>query len=242
MPRTGSVMVALRLCEHPEVYCHRAVFSRQGWPSSKDIFEADLFGRLDQRWRDLARRIASPVAFVSALEGATDERIVGLKHHFSGPVEVTRKLVADRGRKVVLTRSNLLASYSSQKLVEVTGQGLARRGDDLRAGVCRFDVVEFEAYRARREQVYQQWLPEIAKAEAPSMVIDYRAARTEAGIVAILDFLGVAAIPGSWPTLKRHGVQILDRFENPTDARAHLQLIGREDWIIEDDLPPPGAD
>jgi hypothetical protein len=242
MPRTGSIMLALRLSEHPNVYCHRAVFSRRGWPSPlQDGLEAVLFGRVDQSWRDLDRRLAAPEEFISALERATDADVVGVKHHFSGPNEVTLKLLADRGRKIVLTRSNFLASYSSQKLVVVTGQGIAQQGDSLRAGVCFFDAAEFEIYRRRRERVYQRWLTEIDESQAPSLVIDYGAARTEAGVAAVLDFLGVAAAHGSWPTLKRHGDQILDRFENPDQVFAHLESIGRAEWAYEGDLPPPAV-
>jgi len=237
-------MVTERLSQHPDVECYSAVFSEKGYLTDRirDAERLDRFTRINDRWRDLKARLRRPGEFLAALDGVSPESTVGVKHHLNGVVRATKFLLSEPCPKIVLTRRNLLACYSSQKLVEITGMGFAQVGEVVPRARCRFVPREFAEYRRVRKRIYVNGIRKITETGAPLFVIDYTAARTEAGIAAMLAFLGKPPAPGEWPTLKRHGDDILARFENPDEVMAHLKAIRQEDWAEEADEQPPPVD
>ena len=245
MTRTGSSMVSARLSQHPEIVCYPAVFSPKGFPTlggeSAEVADANghaaRLSRMDPVWGDAEARAERYQDFLDDLELVSPEPVMGIKHHLG--MDLTEQLIAQPGPKIVLTRKNLLAAFSSGRLAKALGIGAARPGDTIPDAKVRFDPEAFDTWSRRRSRRFGRWREQIEATGDPVLELDYTAARTEAGVAAMCQFLGKEPAAGEWPTLKRHGSRTVDRFENPDDVLAHLKAIGQEDWAEEADTAPP---
>ena len=245
MTRTGSSMVSARLSQHPDLVCYPAVFSPKGFPTL-GVAPAEIpdeatglaarLGRMDPIWRDAESRAERYQNFLDELELVSPESVMGIKHHLGMPL--TERLIAERCPKIVLTRKNLLAAFSSGRLAKALGIGAAKQGDTIPNAKVPFDPEAFDTWRRRRGNRFARWREQIAATGDPVLELDYTAARTEEGVAAMCRFLGMEPAPGEWPTLKRHGSRTVDRFENPDVALAHLKAIGHEEWAEEPDSAP----
>src|SRR5580704_16984935 len=128
MPRTGSSMLTERLSTHSAVRCFPAIFSAAGWydgrPTGKGGLMSWIRDNMDPEWEDHVRRTTLPGKLLQEiLTKNTDKSAIGFKHHLSAPREITDFVLGLQRRKILLTRRNYLAAYSSQKIAELTGQG-----------------------------------------------------------------------------------------------------------------------
>jgi hypothetical protein len=132
-----------------------------------------------------------------------------------------------------LTRNNLLAAYSSQKVVELTGQGSirVRRSAELVTARVNFDEREFSIFCANRKALYAGARAQI---KGRKLEIDYVEARTDAGMARIADFLEID--PKDFraaKTVKRNSDDILSRFENAAEVSTYLHENALQDWATE---------
>jgi hypothetical protein len=236
LPRTGSSMLTERLSTHPDVTCFGAIFSATGWfkpaqPRGGGVLRR-LRERMDHRWLDSALRIEDRDRLLTELfEANNDLAAVGFKHHLTGDKNVTQSLFASDLRKVFLTRTNHLATYSSSQVAKVTGQGAARRTRPVISGKCVFEGEDFDTYRKQRERLYQRAREGMT---GTVLEIEYNEARTGAGMTRLAEFLDVDPRGiGVAPTLKRNSDSIIDRFENPDVVLDHLRKNGLEHLAFE---------
>ena len=230
MPRTGSTMIQNQLQKHENVYFVPAIFSIKGWDGMRGI---GPFKRgLDPCWDDLSYRVANHRELMDRLFTCHPRaECVGFKHHLSGAREVTETVLGDPTiAKIVLIRSNVLASYSSDRMVRLKeDQEAGELGPDKPV----FDAKDFGHYERKRSGVYKRWQARWEAAGGDLKVVDYIDARTPEGIGGVMDFLGVPRadlIPG---TKKRGSDDIVSRFENPGAVRDYLAANDLEHWAEE---------
>jgi hypothetical protein len=236
MPRVGSNMLVEQLGTHREIRCFPAVFSKNEWPPLLDPGHPLLSwieANIPRSWNDQEARLERPEDFVGELfEKCSDRSAVGFKHHLGLPDIATNFVLGSGFKKILLKRSNLLAAWSSQKIVEATGQGFARTGDLLRQAKVCFNVDEFELWCRRRLRRYEKARePHCA---GPIFEIEYAKARTPEGIRELGVFLGID--PAGFappPTLKRNPEDIVSRFSNRDDVRAYLDASDLQSWALE---------
>jgi hypothetical protein len=236
MPRTGSTMVTDWLATHNAVRCLPAIFSEAGWPKRASKGNAAtstgwMRRTLGPDWDDLDRRLAKPMKLLrEIIEKSPDKTAVGFKHHIFTN-EMTDYLLASGLRKIVLTRKNLLAAYSSHKIAGITGQGSARSGEKVIQAKAEFDADEFEKFCEKRDRLYA-YVRERAKRQC--MEIDYTVARTPDGLASIGRFLRIDPQGfGAPQTVKRSSDDIVSRFANSEAVLSHLQKTGKESWATE---------
>lgn len=234
MPRTGSTMLTQRLSTHRDVRCLPAIFSTAGWPREvahgEGVF-AWIRNHVDPEWDELSRRLGQPKKLIRHITGlSADKKAIGFKHHLDES-PVNDVLLESGLRKVILTRNNLLAAYSSHKVAASTGQGSARPGQTIVRTTVAFDAVEFTRFVARRNRLYEYARE---KSSNRCMEIDYTVVRTDAGISETARFLGVdPAGFGPAQTAKRNSDDIVSRFENPQAVHSYLTEKGLTHWEVE---------
>ena len=156
----------------------------------------------------------------------------GFKHHLEEWPEATQAIVADAALpKIVLTRANMLACYSSEKIAEITRRSQAPPG-----GKVAFVTAEFDRFVGERERWYRHWMPAIAASGAPLVEIDYAEARTAAGITRLLSFLGIVAGAdlAAPTTVKRNPDIVVERFSDPRAVERFLAARGLTHWAVEE--------
>ena len=227
-------MVTQWLSTHKDVRCLPAIFSEPGWPSG-EVHGRGVFAwireTLDPEWNVLARRIARPNKLLREIAARSSDKLaVGFKHHLNES-EFNEFLLGSGFRKIILTRNNMLAAYSSHKVVELTGQGAARAGSTVIRAKASFDPGEFSSFRKKRARFYEHARQAARKSWKE---IDYTAARTEEGMAEIGRFLGVdPAGFGPAQTAKRNSDDIVSRFSNPDQVRSYLEMNHLEHWTTE---------
>ncbi len=238
MPRTGSSMLTERLSTHKAVRCFPAIFSATGWYDGRPTGSGGLMSwirdNMDPAWEEHARRLALPGKLLQEiLTKSAEKSAIGFKHHLSAPREITDFVLGLQRRKILLTRNNYLAAYSSQKIAELTGRGAARANEDAAAITARipFDAGEFRAFCAARNAHYAQ-----ARTHAAGLTleIDYVEARKDGGMAKIARFLKIDPRGFGAPrTAKRNPDNILSRFLNKDEATAYLREHELEEWAKE---------
>lgn len=235
MPRTGSSMLTERLSTHQSVLCLPAIFSATGWYDGTRRaggLMRWMMDRMDPDWEDHKLRLAQPRRLLAEIVKASpDKSAIGFKHHLSAEKEITGFVFGSEIRKIILTRNNFLASYSSHKIVQITGQGAARARAKVERQQARFDANEFARFCTKRENLYTR-----ARngAKGRKLVIDYVEARTEEGMASVARFISIdPAGFGPARTAKRNPDDIISRFENPDDVRDYLSKHSLEHWSTE---------
>lgn len=229
MPRTGSTMLRTRLSQHPDVKCFGEVFG----PPFKPELKKGVSGRLPQ-WADIEKRCSNIDAFLADIYRIGRRyRAVGFKHHLSADPRVTLHALEARDMaRFHIVRPNHLATYSSNKLVHLTGQPNVRQIGAVVVAKAEFDAGEFEQHIEKRESLHDEWRPAF---EAAGVVeISYLEACGDDGVAAIWRKLGMKPLTESEAkTIKKNPSSLLDRFVNPDVAAAWLAKNGREDWSVE---------
>jgi hypothetical protein len=232
--RTGSNMLVRQLATHEDVLSLPAIFSGQEWPKREFSATPDWFrSQIDPAWDDLRHRNRHPRKLLRELIAAGPVKpVVCFKHNLFQAGKVTDWLLSSGTiRKILLTRRNLLAAYSSERTAKITGQSVVRVGNVPLHALATFDAGEFASFCRKRREWYMP--PRFSRA-GEMLEIDYTEARTPAGISRIGDFLGVDPEGfGEAPTVKRNSDDILSRFGNPETARAWLAEHSQLEWATE---------
>jgi hypothetical protein len=230
-------MLTRWLSTHKAVRCLPAIFSASGWPRTTKAYGKSAWGwirgNISPDWDDLSLRLAKHTKLLNEIGAkSSDKAAVGYKHHIAiGDITETILARGPGTRKIILTRNNFLAAYSSHKVADTTGQGFVKAGRAIARATVDFDPEEFSRFAAKRLK-----LGEFARemAREPLMEIDYTMARIEAGMAQIGRFLGVDPTGfGPQQTAKRNSDDIVSRFSNPDLVVTYLREQGLEDWATE---------
>jgi hypothetical protein len=236
LTRSGSHMLKEWLSGHDAVRCLLSIFGKDsGWPKPGIYQNRYRWVRdnISPEWDDLELRRTKPLKLLREISACSlDKSVVGFKHQLDREPITDRLLgIGKELRKILLVRDNLLASYSSDKVTDVTGQGTARLGTTVIRAKVLFDPDEFRAFAGKRKNFYARARELMRK---PCMEIDYTLARTPEGIEKVGRFLDVDPSGfGSPKTLKRNSDDIVSRFSNPELVRDYLRENALERWEVE---------
>lgn len=230
LPRTGSTMITRQISRHPKAHVVGAIFARKGWDFS-GVGQYALKDGLDERWDDLNYRVEHREELIAKFFSTGTAPLLGFKHHLSGDPAVTKTILKDDSiAKIILSRTNLLACYSSNKLA-LMNQSLPAGADVLTSAI--FDAEEFRTYLWRRRKISGRWQSLIEENQNRCLTITYDQARTDAGVQSVMEFLGLPEAKLDRLTKKRNSDNVLSRFSNPEEAEVYLREEGLEDWAME---------
>lgn len=225
MQRTGSTMVVSALNSHPDIFCHRELFR------SSSAATAGLRG-LDARFHDPAFREAHPEEYLEAIYGLGHEaRFIGFKLLLSQHPVMRDRLIEDaRYCKILLRRDNVLARYSSQRLLEATRAGSVAEG-----GKVEFVERDFLKYRRYHNRFFDETRRRLEEARRPYFELSYAEACTSAGLSRVLTAIGAdASVELRVGTVGGNSPDIVSRFSNPDAVENFLTRNHLEHWRSEE--------
>lgn len=227
--RSGTSLLSETLNSHPEILCHGEVFH----PSPAHHIKGDRKGlTLEDA---VALRDHDIDAYMAWVYDHPEARAVGFKMWRSHNQSACDDLIADRTvHKIIYERTNVLARFSSSRLVQATGiynlpPGKARPGKlDTR---ITFDRKAFAAYLNKHQSLFSHYRN---AAKGPVLDIAYEAIR-DGDFSTVLNFLGVSQQDLTPQKAKLHGSAIIDRFEPQfhDTIRAVLDAAGHPEWAAE---------
>lgn len=234
-PRTGSTMITRTLYNHPQAYFIGAIFSRKGWDGAGPG-QAPLSGDLGKEWDDLEYRIENRDALMQRLYDLDIAPCIGFKHHLSNDRRIVESVLADKSiAKIVLTRPNMLATFSSNVIARAK---TATPVSETPPNRLPFDADEFLLHIKRRNRMLDHWKPQIEAVRDRCLQITYSEARTDQGMARIVDFLGLEPAELKHITVKRNSDRVVERFTDPDAVMAFLAQQGMEDWAEENEPLP----
>lgn len=228
VPRTGSSVVMTALSSHPDIFCHGEIFH--------PLVEQHIYGQA-RNALNIDSRSTNPIRFIHDLLSFREScKIIGFKI-FAGhnDTALSYLLKCSSLKKIILQRSNLLASYSSFLLAKETGVWNARGRAPYEAASIVFVPDAFEAYCREIDQTYKRYFEEAARNDDSWLQITYEDHISTSNFTPILDFLEVdPSCHLAVEFRKLNAKRPIDRFSNPNDVIAHLEQANRLDWISEE--------
>ncbi|HEX3429316.1 MAG TPA: hypothetical protein VHT03_00390 [Rhizomicrobium sp.] len=230
-PRTGSTHLTSLLNEQKDIACHGEIFHPKKvfvrWPreqKSQDIMEKlmQLRERSAQEFLD----------YICANSGAY--RHVGFKIFSGHNDRFLETLISDDSiRKIVLWRSNLLASYSSSLIARGTFGRKPSKPPEPRQ--VRFDAARFVAYGERHCAFYRSMFERLNAANQVFFTVHYEQINDPWLFASLVSFIG-----GNPENLvarsrreKLNTSAILSRFTNPADVTEFLRIHDLNGWEYE---------
>lgn len=237
--RSGSNLLVSMLNSHPEIKCFGELMrATPRWMKKKGYKGAlRVLEKVDEIFQDDRHRFAHPHEFIQAVfdTAPRKRKTYGFKLHLNQHPEYLTRLIQDPDWKlVVLERENKLAQFSSSKISEVTGQGNAPKGAEVKRATVAFNAREFEKFLERERKAWNKVRSEIAASGKEAFSLRYTDLLSKKSISNMLDFLEVDASFDLEPgTEKRNPSTILARFSNGEEAAAELEKMGLSKWSRE---------
>lgn len=227
--RTGSNLLCGILDQHPLIACHYEVLSPKAiYLNRGNRIESD---------KSLEERDADPIKFLENLYAAPGKhRALGFKLLVThDPRALNYCLTAQDIKKIILTRRNLLAQYSSQEIGNQTQEWLVVDQPANAQVKVTFQKEAFLTYvdsmTAQYESVEQQ-MEDCAKNTI--LKIEYADLAARKTVESLFTFVGVQNFEIKFPTFKKQNTStILDRFNNPDDVLEVLTELDRLEWARE---------
>lgn len=232
MPRSGSGFLYTMLNSHPDIVVHGELFKPRNIGALSGKLKREKRKNID--WLNFEYREKFPVDF---MEKAIfyDEKVKysGFKIFFPQNEEILRHVIKEgEYRKIVLRRDNVLATYSSARTAQASGQGKVRKGDKINRVKIDFSISDFELFRARREKYFNWAYKLLEEADADFFDIEYTELIGSNKFQEIMKFLGVNnEIELESEVVKRNPSNIIERFNNKKDVINYMEQIGKYEWI-----------
>lgn len=227
--RTGSNLLCGILASHPYVISYYEVFH-----PSAIFMGGDSPVRKEQI---LAERDADPISFIKHLYSRSGgHHALGFKLLLTQNEVAMEHCLTDPGvKKIILSRENVLAQFSSQKIAEQTEQwAKVSEMPDVGAKLV-FDHDEFLEYLNETRANYQAVDERLTNIPDDQIVrIEYTNIAERKTVASLFKFVGVPNFEITFPAIKKQNTSaILDRFENPSDVVDTLRDLGKPEWIHE---------
>ncbi len=228
-PRTGSNLLCSILDKNPYVGCHFELFN----PNA-------IYYRMQETVRDkaaLATRDGDPILFLEQMyQNAANHRAMGFKLFPSQNRNVFQYCMnATDIKKIILTRENLLAQYSSKLISVQTEQWTAPHSTRPAQTIVNFSKDDFLNYISTINESTKK-IEEALKPAQPenSYKVRYAQLADRRTVRMLFKFIRVPNFEISFPPLnKQNTSEILDRFSNPTEALDTLNELGKPAWANE---------
>jgi len=226
-PRTGSTHLTSLLNEQDGIACHGEIFHPKKvfvrWPRPDKAPEA-MAKLMKLREQDPRRFLDH----ISANSGNCQH--VGFKIFAGHNDAFLETLIADNAvRKIVLWRSNLLASYSSSL---IRGQKGAESSEPAQV---RFDAAKFIAYGERHCAFYRRVFERLTTARQVFFIVNYEQINDPWLLASLVTFVGgdPAKLIARSRRDKLNTSAILSRFSNAGEVAEFLRNKGLTGWEHE---------
>ncbi len=227
VPRTGSSVLTAALRSHPDIFCQGEIFHPDA--------DEHIFGEARCKV-DLSLRTRNPIVFVSdILSFSEGRRWIGFKIFFGHNNDALAFILKNPAiKKIVLKRTNLLATYSSLELAKRTSVWNTRYGGNSGPPRLRFDRRAFQRYCQGIEDVYRYYETTLAESEQRYLTLEYDKHILNWDPTPVFRFLGAAQnTPVTTELKKVNSFDIVSRFENQADLLKFLRESGHEHWATE---------
>lgn len=228
--RSGTSLVSQTLNTHRDIVCHGEVFHRR--PASH------LRGTLQGTTSQEVEAMRALPTYLDRVYDQPGAAAVGFKMWNDQSPEMAAKLMADEGvYKIIFERTNILARFTSSRLVKATGIYNRHQSDpwsDNDKAQTIFDRDAWDKYQLIHRRVFKLYRDH---AKGPVLEFSYERLLSE-GFDSIQAFLGVDQVDLAFQKKKLYGANILDRFSESSqaDVLALLDEIDRSEWIHEPKL------
>ena len=229
--RSGTSLLVETLNYHHDIYCHGEIFHEvTEWHIRKEYLST--FG--------LPNRQFNQVEFCYSVLSFTNGRTaVGFKMWLDQAPNAGIALLKDENiKKIILTRENRLAQFSSIVLAKKTGVwNITVRKDHKLQTIAHPPTIEFSATAFKKFVEYQDNLFKTYENAARGEILRLKyvdVARLEFG--KIYDFLEVEFVPPEPAKQKLYSSDILSRF-HPSHESEILEVLasmGKTEWVSEE--------
>lgn len=238
-PRTGSTHLVTRLNGHPDILCNGEIFNAQAiylrWPQS--AISRSVLSDLQKK------RKSDPQAFLEEVFATTFGRShIGFKiFETHNPTILQQVIETHNVRKVVLFRSNVLASYSSMRIARASQTWKVKRDrprETPEAQLVEFDSAEFVRFHNKYVNFYARIIERLNETFQPFFLIRYDELNDDRIFESLVQFVGA----GRTETLarssesKQNASDILCRFSNPRLVEEFLKSRNLLHWSNEGEL------
>lgn len=227
--RTGSNLLCGILDQHPYISCHYELFN----PSA--IFKNR--NRSERSKEALAARDGDPIEFIEACyRGESGSQAAGFKILFAHNPTALEHCIMNPGiKKIVLTRENRLAQYSSQKIAELTQKWLDVEGNSVSSLKIKFEPENFLEFVDEINADHQTGLDLVSGIDDDLLMhLEYSRIAERKTVASLFRFLGVPNFEIEFPPFKKQNTSdILERFENPKVVLKTLEDLGKPEWAHE---------
>jgi hypothetical protein len=227
--RSGTTLLCDTLNSHPDILCHGEPFH----PAPYDHLRGDM-GGLDVEGA-VALRERDPQAFLTWVYNHPEVKTVGFKMWQSHAPDICEQLMADPSMpKIIYERPNVLARFSSSRLVWKTGVHNIKLGNarsDTLDHLLDFHTKTFVEYLRQHTEMFAHY-----RAASVGPVLDITFDSIKGGDYAqVLGYLGMENMALVPQNIKLHTSSIIDRY-NPAHhnaIRVVLNDLGHPEWVSE---------
>ena len=232
MPRSGSSYLYTKLNSHPSMVVHGELFKPRGMGALSGKLRQNR--KLNLVWLNQRYRERYPLKFLAkAMNFDKEIDCAGFKLFFPQNKLVLEHIVkSDDYKKIVLSRENLLAAYSSARSVQVAGQKKIFKGETPKSVKIIFIPDDFELYCNRINKYVGLGVDLLKKFNVKYLPLEYSEIASNYPFNNILDFLEMDnTVTLESAVIKRNSNTILDRFENPEEVFSYMNKINKMHWI-----------
>jgi len=238
--RAGSRRLVAQLNAQSDIWCHGEILQKDRcWISGPPRWKK-TFPRIEQEL--LALRDSDLVLFYKRIYALSHSREhVGFKALFENNynLELIYHVVRDCSTlKIVLTRQNTLAVYSSKKAAFQRGAWNPYRMRQMKRPLVEFVETEFVELREKNSRHYSAVKNMLQETGQGFFLFHYEYINHNARLSQLLSFIGANPDPAEVSTPDVRGSSdILSRFSNPEVAERYLREHGLMHWAHEADSP-----
>lgn len=227
--RTGSNLLCGILNQHPYISCHYELFNPSVIYKNRN--------RSERSEEALAARDVDPIGFVEGCyRGESGFQAAGFKIFFAHNPMVLEYCIMDPDiKKIVLTRGNQLAQYSSQRFAELTQKWVDVEDGSISSLKMKFESEDFLEFVDEIHAGHRTGLGLISGVDDGLLMnLKYTQIAERKTVASLFRFLGVPNFEIEFPPFKKQNTSdILERFENPEDVIRTLEHLGKPEWARE---------
>lgn len=228
MPRTGSTVLVDLLNSHGDIFCDNELYN----PYQICRYRYD-----DTDIEGVKCRNANPLRFWDEFfysQFAKKQKVIGFNFMLGHNYQILDNILKDKRLNIIyLTRENKLAQYSSYKIAYDTQSWGITDEPELAQKVKQtvtFDLCLFDHW-LQETMTYEYMFESILDTRRrDAILIEYKQLFQKDIHKKMCRYLGVKFKPLTCELFKQNENRIIDRFENQTDVRAYLDLIGKKYW------------
>ena len=238
MPRSGTNRLVAQLQAQSDIWCHGEVLQiDRVFVTSPSLKWKKEFPPIESELLSLRR--SDPCAFFEKVYSMNYGRDhCGIKTLFGErqDVALTKSVLENKAiAKIVVHRTNVLASYSSYNAAIQDDAWNLKKMERTPRSKVKFSEAMFSQYRSRYEERVQKIFVSLQGQEY--FVLRYDELNLQARLAALLRFLGACSEVAYVETPAVRGSRdVLSRFSNPEVAETFLHRCGLTHWSHENDV------